>query len=128
MKRIAIITVLLVLVCFSGVYAANNALQFDGKDDYVLVSDSNSLDLTTGMTIEAWIQSSAKEEPMTVISKWYDPTGDHSYILKREFNAGAQVYNKMQIQIAGSNHDEIADFYGNSLVNENQWFHTAVVS
>jgi hypothetical protein len=31
------------------------ALAFDGQDDYVLVADDPSLDLTTGLTIAAWI-------------------------------------------------------------------------
>ncbi|MDH7506667.1 MAG: type IV pilin N-terminal domain-containing protein [Candidatus Thermoplasmatota archaeon] len=32
------------------------ALSFDGIDDYVLVSDSDSLDLTSNISIEAWIK------------------------------------------------------------------------
>jgi hypothetical protein len=31
------------------------ALSFDGVNDWVTVSDANSLDLTTGMTLEAWV-------------------------------------------------------------------------
>jgi hypothetical protein len=37
-------------------YAVNYALQFDGINDFVMAPDSNSLDLSTGMTIEAWIK------------------------------------------------------------------------
>ena len=33
-----------------------NALSFNGTDSLVTVNDSNSLDLTTGMTLEAWVQ------------------------------------------------------------------------
>jgi hypothetical protein len=36
-----------------------NALQFDGVNDMVSVADANSLDLTSGMTLEAWIKPSA---------------------------------------------------------------------
>jgi len=32
-----------------------SALQFDGTNDWVTVNDSESLDLTTGMTLEAWV-------------------------------------------------------------------------
>jgi concanavalin A-like lectin/glucanase superfamily protein len=35
------------------------ALQFDGVDDMVTVADAASLDLTTGMTLEAWIKPTA---------------------------------------------------------------------
>ena len=34
----------------------NNALSFDGIDDYVLVNDANSLDLVNNISIEAWIK------------------------------------------------------------------------
>ena len=32
-----------------------NALSFDGVNDWVTVADANDLDLTAGMTIEAWV-------------------------------------------------------------------------
>ncbi len=34
-------------------------LSFDGVDDVVSAADSNSLDLTTGMTLEAWVKPTA---------------------------------------------------------------------
>jgi hypothetical protein len=37
---------------------SDRAVTFDGADDTVDVPDSNSLDLTTGLTIEAWIKPS----------------------------------------------------------------------
>jgi fibronectin type 3 domain-containing protein len=36
-----------------------SALSFDGVNDWVTVADSNTLDLTTGMTLEAWVNPSA---------------------------------------------------------------------
>ena len=35
-----------------------NALSFNGTNALVTINDSNSLDLTTGMTLEAWVQPS----------------------------------------------------------------------
>ena len=35
------------------------ALSFDGVDDWVSVADSASLDLTSAMTLEAWVRPSA---------------------------------------------------------------------
>ena len=46
-----------------------NALAFDGIDDLVTVADSNSLDLTTGMTLEAWVKPSAPTGWQTVLLK-----------------------------------------------------------
>jgi PKD repeat protein len=35
------------------------ALQFDGVNDWVTIKDASSLDLTTGMTLEAWVYPTA---------------------------------------------------------------------
>ena len=35
------------------------SLSFDGNNDWVTVPDANSLDLTTGMTLEAWVRPTA---------------------------------------------------------------------
>ena len=39
------------------------ALSFDGVNDWVTVNDSAALDLTTGMTLEAWIRPSSLTTP-----------------------------------------------------------------
>jgi hypothetical protein len=61
------------------------ALSFDGVNDWVTVPDANGLDLTTGMTIEAWIRPTAigslwrtvvlKEQPSSLIYSLYAGDG-----------------------------------------------------
>ncbi|MBI4586768.1 MAG: hypothetical protein HY717_22365 [Planctomycetes bacterium] len=51
-----------------------SGLSFDGMNDLVLVQDSSSLDLSTGMTLEAWVQ------PAGAISYW-------ACILQKEVDA-----------------------------------------
>ena len=51
----------------SGKYGG--ALSFDGLNDLVSIADSNSLDLTTGMTLEAWVQPTAINDWRTVLFK-----------------------------------------------------------
>lgn len=51
----------------SGKYG--KALSFDGSNDYVSVADSNSLDLTNKMTIEAWVRPTASSGWRTVMMK-----------------------------------------------------------
>ena len=46
-----------------------NALSFDGVNDWVTVNDSSSLDLTTGMTLEAWVYPTALSGWRTAIMK-----------------------------------------------------------
>lgn len=49
------------------------ALSFDGVDDIVTVADSNSLDLTTGMTLEAWVKPDVVTSARTVLMKERSP-------------------------------------------------------
>jgi hypothetical protein len=61
------------------------ALSFDGVNDLVTVADTNALDLTNGMTLEAWIQPAAvgsawrtvllKEQPGNLIYALYAGDG-----------------------------------------------------
>jgi glucose/arabinose dehydrogenase len=44
-------------------------LSFDGIDDWVTVADAAALDLTTGMTIEAWVRPTALGGWRTVVMK-----------------------------------------------------------
>ena len=45
------------------------AIDFDGVNDYVSVADANSLDLTAGMTLEAWVQLDTVSSWRTAILK-----------------------------------------------------------
>jgi len=45
------------------------AASFDGSDDRIDVGDSNSLDLTSGMTLEAWVRPTANSGYRTVVLK-----------------------------------------------------------
>lgn len=46
-----------------------SALSFDGVNDLVTVPDANSLDLTNGLTIEAWVNRSTSSGYRTVVMK-----------------------------------------------------------
>ena len=43
------------------------ALSFDGADDWVTIADSASLDLTTGMTLEAWVNPTVQSSLATYV-------------------------------------------------------------
>ena len=45
------------------------ALSFDGVSDLVTIADDGSLDLTTGMTLEAWVRPTAAGAWRTVVTK-----------------------------------------------------------
>jgi hypothetical protein len=54
---------------WSGAGKYGGALSFDGTNDYVSINDSNSLDLTNRMTLEAWIKPTANSGWRTVLMK-----------------------------------------------------------
>ena len=54
-------------------------LSFDGADDWVTIPDAADLDLTTGMTLEAWVKPTTQTGWETVLFK--EMAGDHAYVL-----------------------------------------------
>ncbi len=61
----------------SGKYG--RALNFDGVNDWVTINDSNALDLTSGMTLEAWIRPTTIDGWETVVFK--ERSGGVAYAL-----------------------------------------------
>jgi len=47
--------------------AVNNALSFNGTDQYVDIPDANSLDLTTNYTLETWFEIRPAKNSMTAV-------------------------------------------------------------
>jgi len=62
-----------------------SALTFDGTSTMVTVADSASLDLTTGMTLEAWVYPTTLSDWRTVLMK--EKPGAHVYLLYAHDNA-----------------------------------------
>ena len=89
--------ILTILILTSGLFADfNYSLEFDG-DDYIEISDENSLDITGEITLEAWVKlnDSGQGQLRTVISKGYGPT--NNYILAVDW------YNKVDFGYYGAN-------------------------
>jgi hypothetical protein len=55
------------------------ALTFNGSSSMVTVADSSSLDLTNGMTLEAWVNPTTVADWQTVIMKENSPRNDFTY-------------------------------------------------
>ncbi|HUM93809.1 MAG TPA: PKD domain-containing protein [Candidatus Competibacter sp.] len=96
----------------SGKYG--RALAFDGVDDLVTVADSATLDLTTGMTLEAWVYPTVNTGWRTVILKESAP----SYYL----------YSNTTFANAPAMGTKVGDYpllYGNGSLATNSWSHLA---
>jgi hypothetical protein len=93
------------------------ALSFDGTNDAVVVADSSSLDLTTGLTIEAWVRPTALGTKWrTVVAK--EQSGRLTYGLYANRNTSrpwAEIYAGGSVRGAA----------GTSLLPVNTWTHLA---
>ncbi len=92
------------------------ALSFDGVNDWVTVSDTAALDLTTGMTLEAWVLPSSLTTWRTVLMK--ERTGGLSYAL---YGSGDTSRASGYVRV-GSDIDVTAP----SALALNTWSHLAV--
>jgi hypothetical protein len=86
------------------------------------VPDSNSLDLTTGLTIEAWINPENYGGFQTLISKW---RGDapNGYLFKAYDDWGQA--GKLYFVTEGSSPNFVQYTFGNTIIPTHTWTHVA---
>jgi hypothetical protein len=80
-----------------------NALAFDGTNDLVTVPDSASLDVTTGLTMEAWVYPTTTSGWRTVLLK--EQPGNLLYALYANTTAGfpdARVFAGADLNTSGT--------------------------
>jgi hypothetical protein len=92
-----------------------SALSFDGVNDWVTVADSSSLDLSSGMTVEAWVRPSRLGGWRTVVLK--ERTGGVVYGLYGDQGSGRPLG---QVDIGGER-----NAVGSASLPLNAWSHLA---
>ena len=75
-----------------------NALQFDGTNDYIDVTDSLSLSVTGNLVIEAWIKRGAIGSEQTIIGKWDESQVEH----KKSYRLWFSADNKLNFSVANT--------------------------
>lgn len=103
-----------------GTGLVNQAFSLDGTNDYVLVPHDPSLNPTSAMTIEAWINANTTASARDILSKW-GPGGDNQYIFKIHNMSDNQ---RIELSESGSGHD-LADVSGTTSVSTGTWVHLA---
>ncbi len=99
-----------------------SALSFDGVNDWVTVADANTLDLTTGLTLEAWVFPTAigSGSWRNVIIK--ERSGGEVYNLYANADTNAPIVYVIRASQPGSP----VDAGGSSQLPLNGWSHLAV--
>lgn len=94
------------------------AASFDGIDDWITVNDSATLDLTTGMTLEAWVYPTAPMSGWRAVVNKEQPNGfGAAYYL-----AANSDLNQPEAAIYTTAWNKL---YGGPMVSANQWTHLA---
>ena len=95
-----------------------SACSFDGVNDYILMNDSNSLDNSDKLTIEAWVYPKTLDGvARAIISKRVAINNQHSYDLF------FRTDNKLFIDVVGSDNR----FNTISSFSINTWYHIVLV-
>jgi cytochrome c peroxidase len=93
-----------------------NALSFDGVNDMVSIADAASLDLTTGMTLEAWVYPTVSSGYRTVVLK--ETPGNLAYTMFASGNTSRPIG---EVVIGGNYRSAV----GSSSLPVNAWSHVA---
>jgi len=92
-----------------------HALRFDGVDDYVEVPDSESLNITDAITIEAWIKTSSSYA--RIVAKEENTSANHYY-------AGV-VSGKLEGSVRGTG-GRVYSVRDGISISDNIWHHVAI--
>ncbi len=95
------------------------AVSFDGVNDWITIADANDLDLTTGMTLEAWVNPTNTSNWRTAIIK--ERPNDLNYGL---YSGGATVPNASITTVGATGYGEAIGPAG-SVLPLNTWTHLA---
>lgn len=97
----------------------NGALRFDGTDDYIEVRDESSFDISSQITIAAWIKVAAFNRSFQAILT----KGDSAWRIQRYSST-----NYIEFACTGLTHDHLyGSLVGSANVNDGQWRHVAGV-
>ena len=98
----------------------NSSLDFDGSDDYVEISNNANFNITSEITLSAWIKTTDAQG--TVIAKNNITSPWNGYLL----NVGQSSGDDGKICYWAGNYPTYSWKCGNSTVNDDTWHHIVV--
>lgn len=94
------------------------ALEFDGKDDFVLILNESNFDLTGSVTVSAWIQVKSFTKPwQAIVTK-----GDRAWRLHRANDTKAAGFACSDLS-----RNQVGDLYGKKEIADGEWHHVVGV-
>ena len=104
------------------------ALSFDGSSGYVEVPDSDSLDVTGKLTLEAWICPRSLDDKQVIVCKYNHTSLSSSYYLGVGGALGTVTYlNKIYFALTYNGNNYYA-MVSNTNLTANTWTHVAATS
>jgi hypothetical protein len=100
------------------------AFDFDGVNDYVQVNDSRSLDVSSGLTIEAWIKTSGTADYSRILEKFYDAAVGGN---NNGFAVGFHTSGTMRFDV-GNGLGSYAVALNPAVVTDGLWHHVAAAT
>jgi len=98
-----------------------NAIDFDGTNDYVTISDSTSTSVTGDLSISAWVRPDAVSATSTIVGKWDETTGSQ----KMSYRLFVDVSNRLSLSLSSNGTSTAATVYETtgSLTSAGTWYH-----
>lgn len=99
------------------------SLSFDGTNDYVTIADNSALDLSTELSITAWIKRDTNAEN-DIVSKWTPSGNQRSYIF------GMYDVDTEELRLTLSNDGSNVAYTArstNANLSTNTWYHVTVI-
>lgn len=104
--------IILLILCFTLSLKAQNALNFDGTDDYIVTNFSGPSG-TSERTVEAWVKTSFLGT-QKVITDWGDMSLGNRFTMN-------MINGLLRIEVGG------AGLFGTTNIADGQWHHVAAV-
>jgi hypothetical protein len=100
------------------------ALDLDGNDDYISISDNTQNSPLYEFTLSAWVKFDSTGND-AVINKWIDRSGtsDRSFLIRK--NATGEV---LQAYLFQSNSIQVGGDFTTKSINPNTWYHITVTA
>ena len=100
----------------SGKYG--RALDFDGTNDYVQVSDSTSTSITGDLTISAWVRPDNVDKEQTILGKWDETTANND----RSYRLWLDSSNKLNLSVS-TDGSATTTHTGDTALSASTWYH-----